>query len=70
MIGREVARGERDMTAVLVSHNDHRWHCFHCMNFSLFFTFLTSAQFLLNMTIFLQWTVILVKLKVNICVSK
>jgi len=39
VIGREVARGERDMTAVLVSHNDHRWHCFPRMNFSLFFTF-------------------------------
>ncbi len=38
VIGREVAREERDLTAVLVPHNDCRWHCFfHEFNFVPYF---------------------------------
>ncbi len=44
VIGREVARGERDLTAVLVSHNDCRWHCLINLFCSLFLE--KSAQFL------------------------
>ncbi len=43
-----MARGERDMTAVLVSDTDCRWQCILVMNISLFFIFFKSAKFFLT----------------------
>jgi hypothetical protein len=38
--------GERCVLAVLVSHNDCRWHCSTSKNFSLLFFFKCSIPFL------------------------